>query len=67
MKAIITVIETARTNAIDQAWFAFEPAIVGKRVSNKGCHYYALVTGVFADDIEEAKTVACRLEAKYRR
>ena len=64
MKALITVIETARDNAIDQKWFAFEPAIQGKAIGNGA---YALITGVFADDLESAKTVACSLEAKYRR
>lgn len=64
MKAIITVIETARDNAIDQKWFAFEPAIQGKSIGNGA---YALITGVFADDIEEAQRVARSLTSKYAR
>ena len=55
MNTLIAVIETARDNAIDQKWFAFEPAIQGKAIGNGA---YALITGVFADDLDSAKTVA---------
>lgn len=64
MKAIITVTKTARTNAIDQHWFAFEPTILGKKL---GGGAYAGINGCFADDIEEAQRVARSLTSKYAR
>ena len=64
MKAIITVVQTARTNEPKQHWFSFEPAIKGKKLGNGA---YALINGVFANDIEEAKAMARSLSSKYSR
>ena len=64
MKAIITVIKTARTNEPKQHWFSFEPAIIGKKLGNGA---YVSINGVFADDIEEAQRVARSLTSKYAR